>query len=146
HIGRLIVDRLPVGKNPEDRCSFQVRFSHDANGLLEVEATVESTGHKVSTVIERSPGKLSAEDRAKAIEAMSALKTPPRELLPNRYALERANRIYSALRPEHRYVLDEILLEFEAALERQDPREMETARAALTRALDNLAHLTGLEH
>ncbi|MEO1335305.1 MAG: Hsp70 family protein, partial [Myxococcota bacterium] len=145
HIGQLIVDKLPISKNVEDRCAFQVRFSHDANGLLEVEATVDSTGRKVSTVIERRPGALSEADRDKAIEAMQSLKTPPRELLPNRYALERANRIYSTLRPEHRYVLDDVLLQFEAALERQDPREMEQTRSALNRALDNVAHLTELE-
>ncbi len=144
-LGRLVVDELPTSKDPGYRCDIQVRFSHDANGLLEVEATVPKTDRQVRTIIERQPGRLAKEDRARAIETLQTLKTPPRELLPNRYALERAQRIFENLPPDHKDMLDEPLLRFEAALEDDDPREIKESRRALLRVAEQVGRIVGLE-
>lgn len=145
YLGQLLVDGLPTGRDPEHRYEVRVRFTHDANGLLEVEATVPATDKQVRTVIERQPGQLPEEARRRAVEALEALKTPPRELLPNRYALERAQRVFEGLRPEHKAWLDAPLLRFEAALAEEEPKEITASRLALISATDRICRIVGLE-
>ena len=58
---------------------MEVRFTYDINGLLEVEATVCSTGHTHRLLIEQAPGVLSPEEIAERLRVLAALKIPPRE-------------------------------------------------------------------
>ena len=144
-LGELVVDGLPVSRNRDRPCEVQVRFTHDANGILEIEATVPSIDKQVRTVIEKQPGKLPEKELARALEAMQLLKTPPRELLPNRYALERAQRIFETLRPEHKEWLDEPILRFEAALNDGEPQEIERSRKALVDATNQVSRVAGID-
>src|SRR5262249_24392218 len=63
---RLVKDDIFLGEihvqlspQPKGHETINVRFTYDINGLLEVEATVASTGVKKSVVIEENPGVLS---------------------------------------------------------------------------------------
>ena len=117
--------------------AIELLFTHDVNGLLEVEATVTATGKRVSTVIERGAA-MSVEERAAAVAALGQLKTHPRSLLPNRLLLERAQRIFAEGDRYVRESLSDPVAIFEATLERREPDEIRETAAALRRFLDGL--------
>jgi molecular chaperone HscC len=123
---------LPTG---EECHAIDVAFTHDVNGLLEVEAVVQTTGKRASIVLDRQ-GRLNPGDMERAIEALARLKIVPRDLLPNRLLLEEALARHARLPPDARRLLDGPLFRFEDALAREQPEAIATAaellRAALT--------------
>jgi molecular chaperone HscC len=127
---------LPLG--PRHECQVDVRFTYDVNGILEVEATVLSTGEARSLVIEDNPGMLSKADIAERLEAMAQLKIHPRERLQFRTAMARGERLYQQLRGDVRESLGAHLLRFEQVLASQDVRQCEIAGKAFERVLDEI--------
>lgn len=117
--------------------AVDLMFTHDVNGLLEVEAVIKATGKRVSTVIERGAA-MSIEERAAAVAALGQLKTHPRGLLPNRLLLERAQRIFAEGDRHVRDAMSDPLAVFEATLERREPDEIRETAGALRRFLDGL--------
>jgi molecular chaperone HscC len=95
-IGRYTVIDLP--KRSAGEVAIDVRFTYDLNGILEVETTVQETGDVQAFTIENQPGKLTPEQVQLAREAMKSLKFHPREALPNRTALARAEALFVELR------------------------------------------------
>jgi molecular chaperone HscC len=130
--------RLWVPPKPAGEESIDVRFTYDINGLLEVEATVESTGETSRSVIEQNPGVLSPEEIEQRLKVLAELKTHPREQSENRAAIARAERLYEELLGDLRALLGEQITVFEAILARQDPREIEEAREGLTLLLNEI--------
>jgi molecular chaperone HscC len=124
-----------------ERKGIDVRFTYDLNGLLEVDVLVEATGQRRSLVIEQRPGALTPTELEQARAAMQTLKFHPRETLPNRTALARAEALHVELRGEVRAQLRLAIHQFEAALESQEPELIAPAREqlqALTEALGRL--------
>jgi molecular chaperone HscC len=119
---------LPSQKRPGE---IEVRFSYDMNGILEVDVTTLSNGQKKRLVIEQRPGTLSKREIEEAIARMQPLKMHPRDLLPNRARLERANRVYAELVGPARDHLNAVTDRFEFALESQDPQAIKEAAAVL---------------
>jgi molecular chaperone HscC len=137
-IGTLTVSDIPpLPADAKGGQAIELMFTHDANGLLEVEATVQATKTTVSTVIERGAA-LTPEERATAIAAMAQLKTHPRSLLPNRLLLERAQRIFAEGDRYVREALEDPVAVFEAILERREPAEIREAATALRQFLNGL--------
>ena len=66
---------------------------------------------------------------------LQPLKIRPRDLLPNRARLERANRLFAELKGDQRRYLDGLVDAFEAALVSQDNDAIGFARAALDQLL-----------
>jgi molecular chaperone HscC len=110
---------------------FDVRFSYDMNGILEVEVTVLHNGRKLTEVFEQRPGTMSKEQIAEAIRLLQPLKVHPREAPANRARLERANRLFADLRGDLRDQLTFMLDRFEAALLSQDPAKIKEAGGEL---------------
>ena len=135
-LGEFRVEAIPAA--PAGYQSISVRFTYDLNGLLEVEATVESTGKSETLLIEGAPGRLSHEEIEQARQAMQRLKFHPREALPNTTALARAEALFVELRGVERQELGEAIATFQAALASQDEelirsqREWLLARIAAT--------------
>ena len=130
-IGQVSVHGLrhqPGQKRPGE---VDIRFSYDMNGILEVEVTVLSSGQKKRLVIEQRPGSLSKREIEEAIARMQPIKLHPRDLLPNRARLERANRVYAELVGPARDHLNAVTDRFEAALESQDAQAIKEAAALL---------------
>ena len=134
-IGQFEVTGIPWGPAGE---SVEIRFTYDLNGVLEVEATVAATKRKFTHVITRHAGGLSPEAVKRAVEAMEALKTRPREEAANRYLLRWADRLFGEIGADQRTMLGELLDGFEAALELGDPGAIERHRDALRSLLDVL--------
>lgn len=121
--------RHRTGQN--DPGSMEVRFTYDMNGILEVDVTVLSTGAKQTKVIESRPGALSAKQIEDAIRRLQPLKIHPKDSLPNRARIERANRLYPELVGAAREALTARLDDFQGALESQDPVQIQQAAAVL---------------
>ena len=132
-IGQFEVTGIPRGPAGE---SVEIRFTYDLNGVLEVEATVAATKRKFTHVVTRHARGLSPGAIEKAVRAMEALKTRPREESANRYLLRRAERVFGEIGADHRTLLGELLDGFEAALEIGDPGAIERHRDALRGFLD----------
>lgn len=120
-IGVIKVTGLKTRPGQKRPGEFEVRFSYDMNGILEVELTILETGKKQVEVFEQRPGTLTKEQIAQAIRALQPLKVHPRELPPNRARLERANRLFVELNGEMKESLAQFAERFEAALHQQDP-------------------------
>ncbi|MFN0055837.1 MAG: Hsp70 family protein [Planctomycetales bacterium] len=127
-LGEFTVDGIPLG--PVGR-PIDVRFTYDLNGVLEVEAVVVETRKKVTHVITRHAREMSEADVAKAVAAMHALKTHPREETVNRFLLRRAERVYQELPLPLRRLLEQLILGFEEALEIRDPAVIQRHKASL---------------
>jgi molecular chaperone HscC len=135
-LGELTVTDLPRARAGE--ASIEVRFTYDLNGILEVEATVAGTDKKHTLVIERRPGALSAKQIEEARKAMLRLKFHPRDALPNRTALARADALFAELTGEPRELLGAALARLRGALDAQDPSVIAGARERLMSLTDAL--------
>ncbi len=132
-LGNLMV-KVPKGKAHEQ--SIMVRFSYDINGLLEVDVTVVSTDEKQSTVIQNAPGSLTDAEITSSREKLKTMKFHPRDQEINRELIARAERLYEGRLSSEREILKIYLADFEAAIESQDERTIETARTEFVAQLE----------
>jgi molecular chaperone HscC len=133
-LGELSIDVRPARAG---EAGAAVRFTYDASGVLEVEATAFPGGEKRSLVIEKNPGVLTPEEIRQSLSRMADLKIHPRDQMKNRTLLARADRVYEELLGGERTFLAHQILEFQTALERQQPMEIERARKLLSGVLDS---------
>ena len=129
---------IAVEPKPAGEAGVEVRFTYDANGLLEVEARTWPDGAQHELVIESRGARLSPEELAEARARLAALKRHPRDEQDNRYQLERAKRLFEDRLGNDRVMIQDWLAAFEAALESQDARAIRAARQALREQLDSI--------
>jgi len=135
-LGKLNVAVPPKPKGEE---TVDIRFTYDLNGLLEVEATVPSTGLKKHVVIEENPGVLTADEISKKLADLSALKIHPFDQVENRTLLARAERMYEEYLGDRRELIGRNTQAFHNILQRQNPREIEQARKDFAAFLDSFS-------
>lgn len=133
--------KLPRGRKSDK--GVDVRFSYDLNGILEVEMTVLETGKVHHLVIEQRPGALTSKQVESARKAMAKLKFHPRDTLPNRTALARADALFAELTGDARAALQEAVAAFQVAIENQDAAEIEETRERLVAFVDALRRSNG---
>ena len=115
-----------------------VRYTYDVNGILDVDVVVADHGIERNVVIRKLAGDVSdAEIERRRVE-LAALKVHPRDQDQNRLVLERANRLYEQLLGDEREQVGRWLGQFEAALGRQDDKEIAEARKQFSVALDTV--------
>jgi molecular chaperone HscC len=132
-LGELTI-KLPPG--PATKQSVDVRFTYDTSGLLEVQATVVASGRAEKLVIEGNPGVMQPDEIARRLAAMAKLKMHPRDDMKTRTLVARAQRLYEERLGDTRAAIGHALGELNAALDRQEPEEIETASRMLTSLLD----------
>jgi len=115
--------KVPKAKAGEER--VELRFSYDINGLLDVDAHVPSTGEKKQITINNAPGELSDKEIQASKEKLAKLKVHPREDEKITELIMRAESIYENSLEQDRATITNALSQFEAVLERQDPKEIE---------------------
>jgi molecular chaperone HscC len=115
-----------------------VRFTYDVNGLLQVEATVVKSQVTHTLVIEGNPGMLTDAEIKDSLKALSTLKIHPRDMIENRTALARAERLYEQFRGDMREWLGKQIGHFEEALATQDVRVVTPQRKRFEEMLDQL--------
>ncbi|RZL33198.1 MAG: molecular chaperone HscC [Rubrivivax sp.] len=134
-LGKLEIDVKP---KPAGEAGVEVRFTYDANGLLEVEARETPDGERRELVIDSQGSRLSAADIATTRERLQALKRHPRDEQDNRYQIERAKRLFEDRLGNDRAMLQDWLAQFEIALQTQDQRVIRSARQQFKEALDSM--------
>jgi len=135
HLGELNVDMQPAPAGAQ----LAVRFSYDANGLLEVDARpLQEGGVAVTTLIHNSGTRMTPPQVAQALETLRTLKRHPRDEADNRYLIERAKRLYEDRLGPLRPTIQGWIQAFQQALDTQDERVVRGARQALREALDSI--------
>lgn len=132
-LGEFQVKNIPRGPAGQE---VEIRFTYDLNGVLEVEAMILETKQKFQHIVTRYARGMTQQQINQAIQAMSDLKTHPREESVNRYLLKRSERLYSELPLIEREHLDMILKGFEEALEIQDEELIARHRSVLQEYVD----------
>ena len=90
-LGELTI-KLPPG--PATKHHVDVRFTYDTSGLLEVQATIVTSGRVEKLVIEGNPGVMQPDEIAKRLAVMAKLKIHPRDDMKMRTLVARAARLY----------------------------------------------------
>jgi molecular chaperone HscC len=134
-IGRL---SFPLPPGPAGQETYEVRFTYDISGLLEVEAVIDSTGQKFQTVIEGNPGILSQSDIAARLAELKTLKVHPREQMENQAIMARAERLYEERLGEERAAIGKAIDDFRVLIESQNKHAIEQYRARFSQWLDRM--------
>ena len=139
----LVMNNLSLGeievrvpRNMVEHESAVVRFTYDVSGLLEVDVTVQSTGRKASLVITKLAGEMSEAEIGAALRKLSRLKSHPRDDAANIHLRTRLEAAYAMTREEARLWVSGLLVQFDAAIDSQDKRTIDTLRDDLHKALD----------
>jgi len=122
---------LDVPPAPAGRESVDVRFSYDTNGLLEVEAQVNSNGNKKASIFCAHSDQLTEEQIQSSLSKLSKLKTHPRDELPNTAFLALADRLYSQHLGERREAIGQIIDYFKQIVESKSKQEVDETRKQL---------------
>ena len=94
----------------------------------------------VDKALEAKENNMSDEEINAALKKMETLKISPADKEENRLLIARAERIYEEALPEERYIIDNALGSFKAALNMQNNRRIHEAAEDLTALLDNLEY------
>ena len=116
--------------------AVDVRFTYDINGALQVEVRVLSTGRTSAKIFSNSLGLTEDELRAR-FASLEAIKVSPREQIPNKALLARAERLYAEHLGESREMLHQLIKRFEAEIADQRLRDHEALRKDFAKMLDS---------
>lgn len=146
---RLTLNNIRLGEfsvkippSPKGEEVVKVRFTYDINGILEVEATVVSTGEQSRIVIEENPGQFSKEQIEQRFKELTDIKIHPRDRMENRLLLARGERLYEESLGASREQIASVLRQFEDILRRQNDREIRKAAEQYKSWLDELERMT----
>ncbi|WP_087018350.1 Hsp70 family protein [Thaumasiovibrio subtropicus] len=131
---------VDVPPAPAGHERVEVRFSYDINGLLEVDATVLSTGKHYHRIIDQSPSGVSEQARAASLKRLALLKQHPRDSLPNIALLEKLNQLHAEKLEEEREWLNQVIRYFIEVLEGQNLKKIDQVREEITLRLAELGY------
>jgi molecular chaperone HscC len=134
-VGKLTV---PLGMAYEAGREFDVRFSYDINGLLEVEVMVEATGRTLNHVFQLGANQLTAAEVVSIRENLARIKRAPRQSEETAYLLARGKRVFEETLGSDRDLIGEALLRLDRAVTQLDLRETARAQTMLRQVLDYL--------
>ncbi len=129
---------VPVPPKPAGQVEVLCRFSYDTSGLLEVDVTVPATGVTKQIAIYDEEDSAFTANMEERRTALAKLKFHPRESAENAAAMARAERCYEGHIGDRRDYVGHLISTFTTALETQDNRVIDAARATLTEGLDEL--------
>jgi molecular chaperone HscC len=129
---------IPVPYNAKAQETFDVRFTYDRDGILEVEVIVNSTGSRSRAVFQNNPGTLSDSEIEKRLARLRSLKVHPRDVMQNVTALSRADRVYQEQLGPARAEIQQRAGLLTLALERQEQHEITRSREYLLAFLDHI--------
>ena len=128
---------LDVPQNLAGKEAINVRFTYDINGILEVEATVVSTGLKKSKLIVN--GDLSEEEKNEKIKMLEEIKIQSENKNKDKLLLERANRIYAEIvNTEIRNHISDYLENYKMVVATGDRIRIQKAKESFLQFLDKI--------
>ena len=133
-LGNFLID---VPRNIAGKEAINVRFTYDINGILEVEATVVSTGLKKSKLIVN--GDLSEEEKNEKIKMLEEIKIQSENKNKDKLLLERANRIYAEIvNTEIRNHISDYLENYKMVVATGDRIHIQKAKESFSQFLDKI--------
>lgn len=135
HLGELVV---PVPVRKAGQVAVHIRYTYDANGLLDVDVDVEGSATRHSKLFQHSGGEMAPEEIERRRAELARLKVHPRDAEKNRVVLARADRLYQQRLGDERRHVGTLISHFTAVLESQDPRQIEAVRQQVSQALDSI--------
>ena len=133
-LGNFLID---VPRNIAGKEAINVRFTYDINGILEVEATVVSTGLKKSKLIVN--GDLSEEEKNEKIKMLEEIKIQSENKNKDKLLLERANRIYAEIvNTEIRNHISDYLKNYKMVVATGDRIRIQKAKESFSQFLDKI--------
>jgi len=133
-LGNFLID---VPRNIAGKEAINVRFTYDINGILEVEATVVSTGLKKSKLIVN--GDLSEEEKNEKIKMLEEIKIQSENKNKDKLLLERANRIYAEIvNTEIRNHISDYLENYKMVVATGDRIRIQKAKESFLQFLDKI--------
>jgi len=120
-LGELEVEFPPGTTGIRD---IDIRYTYDINGILEVEVKTIGLEDVHRIVIEENPGVMSREEIERRLAQLATLKMHPRDREKNRLLLARGDRLYEERLGDEREWIGLAIQRFEAALNRQDAKEI----------------------
>ena len=133
-LGNFLID---VPRNIAGKEAINVRFTYDINGILEVEATVVSTGLKKSKLIVN--GDLSEEEKNEKIKMLEEIKIQSENKNKDKLLLERANRIYAEIvNTEIRNHISDYLENYQMVVTTGDRIRIQKAKESFSQFLDKI--------
>ncbi len=141
---RLVKNNIKLGEFevsvPKDKAGMQridLRISYDINGILEVDAEVESTGETAHLLINNSPQELSPEQIQASKDKLSVLKVHPRDNEAVKEIMWRAESIFENSLDEERHEINLLIEKFQAEIHSQDPKIIVQAIKDMSDALES---------
>ena len=134
-LGELVID---VPKDKTETQSFEVRFTYDVSGVLEVLVKVDATGKTQQLILEGNPGSLSQAEIKKRFKELEKLKIPPREVAENAATINRLKAAYENHLGDIRNAIENYLVQFEHILSKQNETDIKLIRKEVTDFLDEL--------
>lgn len=126
---------ISVPKKKRGEESVDVRYTYDLNGILIVDATVVSTGQKMSRVISQNMDENEIERRMKQLEK---LKVHPKDVSENKLVLEKLAALFEEANPDLRMQIQSYIRYFEYLLSKQNPRPINRYRKYLEQVIVQL--------
>lgn len=134
-LGELFID-VPAGKAGEE--AVDVTYTYDINSILEVEVKVVSSGKKIRQVFKDRNLDMSEEEIEECLETLSYLKIHPREKEENKFLLLRGERVYEESLGPKRVQAEQLLQNFERALDSYDAEQIAKTKRELIEFLEKL--------
>ena len=141
--GNLLLGRIsvPVPPRPAGEESITVTFTYDINSLLEVIVKVDSNGTTKKMIVKGEDSIYSDEEARQRMAQLDYLKIHPREKEENKLLLLKAERMYEEALGDIRPMINQALIQFESALERQKPEEIQQAREEFKEDISRLEEM-----
>ena len=143
-----VEDNVPLGeiklKVPKEKGKtqeFEVRFTYDVSGVLEVLVKVLATGDTKQLILEGNPGSLSQAEIAKRLKELEKLKIHPRDVAENAAIINRLKAAYENHLGDLRTAIENSLVQFEAVLAKQNTTDIKLARSEVAQFLDEIDSL-----
>ncbi len=130
--------KVPVPPKPAGHVGIDCRFTYDTSGLLEVDITVPETGVTKQIAIYDEEDSAFTSNLEERRRALAKLKVHPRDDAENAAVLARAGRCYENFLSDQRDYIGGLISQFQSALDTQDPRVIEPARADIVERLNEM--------
>ena len=140
-----VEDNVPLGeitvwlpKEKDKHQDFDIRFTYDVSGVLEVLVTTISTGKTQQLILEGNPGSLSQTEIAKRLKELDKLKIHPKDVAENAAIINRLKAAYENHLGDIRNAIEHNLAQFEQVLSKQNETDIKLAREHVTKFLNDL--------
>jgi len=134
-LGEIKID-LPKGIKESD--PVEVRFTYNEDSILEVILTVPITKASKRLIIEKAPGRLTAEQIEQRLKKLEKLKIHPLDRAETRLLIARAEKMYVESLGERREYIQHIIRNYEDELKKQEEIVVRKATAEFIKQLNEL--------